>query len=55
MTERTEWSAHWLDESKKSFDAWQKSISFWEADKNAGKNRNLYLTHPKFESFKIVI
>ena len=20
MTERTEWSAHWLDESKKSFD-----------------------------------
>ena len=42
-------------ESKKSFDAWQNSISFWEADKNAGKNRNLYLTHPKFESFKIVI
>lgn len=42
-------------ESKKSFDAWQKTISFWEVDKNVGKNRSLYLTHPKFESFEIII
>lgn len=42
-------------ESKKSFDAWQETITFWEVDKNVGKNRSLYLTHPKFESFEIII
>lgn len=41
--------------SEKNFINWTKSESFRQAHKNAGANSEIYLGHPKFEGFSVVI
>ena len=41
--------------SKEDFEAWTKSEAFRLAHKNAGSNKDLYLGHPEFEGFEVVV
>ena len=51
----TLYASHSSWESKEDFANWTKSESFRLAHKNSGKNKDLYLGHPKFEGFEVVI
>ena len=53
--EYTLYASHSTWKSQKNFEAWTKSESFRKAHKNAGKNKNLYIGHPQFEGFNVVI
>tara|TARA_B100001057_G_scaffold128777_1_gene127849 strand:+ start:3717 stop:4022 length:306 start_codon:yes stop_codon:yes gene_type:complete len=53
--EYTLYSSHSTWESKDDFIAWTKSESFRKAHKNAGENKPLYIGHPEFEGFKVVL
>jgi heme-degrading monooxygenase HmoA len=41
--------------SHADFVAWTKSQSFRDAHANAGDNKALYLGHPQFEGFEVVL
>lgn len=43
----------WADEG--AFTAWTKSEAFRKAHANAGDNRGVYLAHPEFEGFTVVL
>ena len=45
----TEWK------SKTHFENWTKSQAFRKAHKGASNNKDLYIGHPEFEGFHIVI
>ena len=45
----SEWS------SKEDFINWTKSEAFRIAHKNAGGHKNVYLDHPQFEGFEVVL
>ena len=47
--------SHLTWESKEDFEAWTKSEAFRLAHKNVGPNKDLYLGHPEFEGFEVVI
>ncbi|MEM1132720.1 MAG: antibiotic biosynthesis monooxygenase [Pseudomonadota bacterium] len=49
------YSSHTVWESEEDFIAWTKSEAFRMAHKNAGANRPLYLGHPEFEGFSVVL
>jgi heme-degrading monooxygenase HmoA len=51
----TLYASHSVWKSKGDFEAWTKSEEFRLAHKNAGSNKNLYLGHPEFEGFEIII
>ena len=53
--EFTLYASHSTWESQKHFEAWTKSESFRKAHKNAGSNRKLYIGHPQFEGFNVVL
>lgn len=53
--DHTLYSSHTLWASREHFDDWTKSDAFREAHKNAGENKVLYLGHPNFEGFEIVL
>jgi heme-degrading monooxygenase HmoA len=53
--DHTLYSSHTLWESRAAFEAWTQSEAFRAAHRNAGDNRPLYLGHPEFEGFEIVI
>ena len=53
--EYTLYSSHSVWDSKDDFIAWTKSESFKKAHKDAGKNKPLYIDHPIFEGFEIVL
>ena len=53
--EFTLYSSHSIWQSKEHFVAWTKSEAFRKAHKNAGENKPLYLGHPEFEGFNIVL
>ncbi len=53
--EFTLYSSHSTWQSKDHFIAWTKSEAFRKAHKNAGENKPLYLGHPEFEGFNIVL
>ena len=53
--EFTLYASHSLWNSQKYFIEWTQSESFRNAHKNAGKNKKLYVGHPEFEGFEIVI
>ena len=42
-------------ENKSDFLNWTKSESFSVAHKNAGKNKGLYIGHPIFEGFEVIL
>ena len=47
--------SHSTWESKTSFLNWTKSEEFRKAHRGAGENKNLYIGHPNFEGFEVVI
>ncbi len=47
--------SHSTWESEKDFINWTKSDSFRKAHRDAGSHSNLYLGHPEFEGFAIVL
>ena len=51
----TLYASHSTWDSKDSFINWTKSEAFRKAHKNARNNKKIYLDHPKFEGFEIVI
>ena len=51
----TLYASHSTWKSKEDFEAWTKSEAFRLAHKNAGSNKDLYLCHPEFEGFEVVI
>ncbi|MEM8771325.1 MAG: antibiotic biosynthesis monooxygenase [Pseudomonadota bacterium] len=51
----TLYASHTVWESEQAFIDWTKSEAFREAHKNAGDNRGLYLGHPEFEGFTVVL
>tara|TARA_B100000945_G_scaffold215278_1_gene173456 strand:- start:454 stop:759 length:306 start_codon:yes stop_codon:yes gene_type:complete len=53
--EFTLYSSHSTWQSKEDFIAWTKSESFRKAHKNAGENKPLYIGHPEFEGFNVVL
>lgn len=53
--EHTLFASHSIWESEDAFVAWTKSEAFRAAHANAGDNRGMYLGHPQFEGFEVVI
>lgn len=45
----TEWA------SRADFEAWTRSEAFRLAHRSAGNNRPMYLGHPEFEGFEVVV
>ena len=53
--EYTLYSSHSIWQSKEHFIAWTKSEAFRKAHRNAGENKPLYIGHPEFEGFDVVL
>ncbi len=53
--EYTLYASHSEWESKQDFINWTKSEAFRMAHKNAGELKTVYLDHPKFEGFEVVL
>ena len=51
----TLYSSHSTWNSKADFINWTKSVSFREAHKGAGSHSDMYLGHPVFEGFEVVL
>lgn len=51
----TLYASHTVWDSKEHFETWTKSQAFRDAHKNAGKNSYLYLEHPNFEGFEVIL
>tara|TARA_B100000029_G_scaffold424044_1_gene431562 strand:+ start:306 stop:608 length:303 start_codon:yes stop_codon:yes gene_type:complete len=53
--DHTLYASHSTWASEKDFVQWTKSESFRNAHKDAGKHKNIYIGHPEFEGFKVVV
>ena len=51
----TLYASHSTWVSENDFIKWTKSESFRESHKDAGKHKNIYIGHPLFEGFKVVL
>ena len=51
----TLYASHTVWASETAFQDWTRSEAFREAHKDAGDNRGLYLGHPEFEGFTVVL
>ena len=51
----TLYASHSTWDSKDAFINWTKSEAFRKAHKNVGKTKKVYIDHPKFEGFEVVI
>ena len=54
-SDHTLYSSHSTWNSKGDFINWTKSVSFREAHKGAGSHSDMYLGHPVFEGFEVVL
>ena len=53
--EYTLYTSHSIWNSKNDFINWTKSEAFRLAHKNSGQHKGLYLGHPNFEGFEVVL
>ncbi|MGX2038949.1 antibiotic biosynthesis monooxygenase family protein [Methylocaldum sp. MU1018] len=53
--EHTLFASHSVWESKEAFEAWTRSEAFRRAHGSAGGSKGLYLGHPQFEGFEVVL
>ena len=53
--EHTLYASHSIWNSKNHFINWTKSEAFRLAHKNSGQHKGLYLGHPNFEGFDVVL
>ena len=51
----TLYASHSIWNSKQDFINWTKSEAFRMAHKNAGGHKSVYLDHPQFEGFEVVL
>ena len=51
----TLYASHSTWESRKDFENWTKSEAFRKAHKGAGAHSDIYLEHPQFEGFEVII
>ena len=51
----TLYASHSRWNSEDDFVNWTKSESFRLAHKNSGQNKNIYISHPEFEGFEVII
>lgn len=53
--DHTLYASHTVWQSEEDFQNWTKSEAFRKAHANAGSNKPLYMGHPQFEGFKVVL
>lgn len=53
--DHTLYASHTVWTSREAFDAWTKSEAFRKAHAGAGDRRGLYIGHPMFEGFEVVL
>jgi len=53
--EHTLYSSHSTWDDQLSFEDWTRSESFRKAHSGASERKNLYLGHPEFEGFSVII
>ena len=53
--EHTLYSSHSTWDDQTSFENWTRSESFRKAHSGASSRKSLYLDHPQFEGFEVVI
>ena len=53
--DHTLYSSHTVWHDKKAFTAWTHSDAFRQAHAGAGATQDLYLGHPQFEGFEVVL
>ena len=53
--DHTLYASHSVWESEEAFGAWTRSDAFRKAHAQAGDNSALYLGHPEFEGFTVVL
>ena len=53
--DHTLYASHTVWRSYEAFEAWTKSEAFRAAHKNAGGHGDVYLGHPRFEGFEVVL
>ncbi len=51
----TLYSSHTVWASHADFEAWTRSEAFREAHRSAGSHGHLYLDHPRFEGFDVLL
>jgi len=51
----TVYASHSTWISRKDFEAWTKSEAFRQAHKGVGEHSSIYLGHPEFEGFEVII
>ena len=51
----TVYASHSTWNSRKDFESWTKSEAFRKAHKGAGEHSGIYLGHPEFEGFEVII
>ena len=51
----TVYASHSTWNSRKDFESWTKSEAFRQAHKGAGEHSGIYLGHPDFEGFEVII
>ena len=53
--EYTLYTSHSTWDSREDFINWTKSEAFKQAHKGAGRNQHMYIGHPEFEGFEVII
>lgn len=53
--DNTLYSSHTVWDSRGAFEAWTRSDAFRTAHRDAGNHKGLYLGHPRFEGFDVVL
>ncbi|MDX2427010.1 MAG: antibiotic biosynthesis monooxygenase [Cycloclasticus sp.] len=55
LEEHTLFASHTTWQDKATFDAWTHSDAFKKVHAQAGQTKGLYLGHPNFEGFEVVL
>lgn len=55
LEDHTLFASHTTWQDKATFDAWTHSDAFKQAHAQAGQTKGLYLGHPNFEGFEVVL
>ena len=55
MESFTLYASHSIWKSEEDFINWTKSDAFRKAHKGAGQHHGIYLGHPEFEGFEIIL
>ncbi len=53
--DHTLYASHSIWESQSAFENWTRSESFRNAHARAGDSKGLYLGHPEFEGFEVIL